>query len=196
MNYDSDVLISFSWYYGIRLILWFGLVSLACVAFIKGRAITDRKHLKTLAVIIGASLLIWCLYFALTAKWLFVELSLDAEDPNTAEYAYFHLFTVDLKSSIRLAADNKQPETVRFYASCRAGELLANTNDKHSLDNVLDQVAEAPMICPLFFGTNAINCEVFTPGTGAGPYSVGSLIQEKYDYSRSKSEVRRNGVWP
>ena len=187
-NYDSDVLIDFAYYYGLSLIIWAFLVALISAI--------GRKHIKIarettlfrfLSIGISSSLLVWCVYFLLTSRWYFTELSLDAEDPKTAEYAYWRLFSVDLDEAIRLAIDDRRWQTVRFYAACRAGELLGAKNDEGSLRETMKRVEDAPLITPVFFGTNAINNGLFVPGTIAGPYRVSDVISENFYRSTTKA---------
>ena len=187
--YNDEVSLCFIGHYLVSLVSCAILIGMliAAISFLKRaerfKGILFFPIRRALAIVALAG---WCIYFACTAKWEWIKLSLDAEDPRAAAFVYTHLFsTVGVSDCIRLAMDENQRETVRFYSACHIGEMLARSNDQQHLDAILDQVGDAPLISPLFFGTNAINCELFTPGTTAGPYTVAYLIQEKYHRTRN-----------
>jgi hypothetical protein len=123
--------------------------------------------------------LCWLLFFISTAKWTYVEYSLDAEDPHTAQIAYENLFQIsDVADGVALAYDSHQIGTVRFYAACKVADILA-TNDEPVVANTLARIDETKLISAFFYGTNALNQMFFVSGMPTGPHSVKEIIQKR-----------------
>ncbi|MDB6064288.1 MAG: hypothetical protein JWR26_496 [Pedosphaera sp.] len=186
LNYDFEVLVDFVAYYFFAAMAWAVVTIVVCgVICFRRRARDKFFNLKSIGKFVLWSLIAWCAFFASTAKWRFLELSLDTESSATADYAYHHLLVdYSLNTCVRLAANHRQWQTVRFYAACRIGEMLAVNNDEQELQRVLKQMENVPPIAPCFFGTNSVNSDLFVTGTIAGPYEVRELIEHKYHQAR------------
>jgi predicted Kef-type K+ transport protein len=182
---DFDVWVNVLLYY-LRSLCVLALVALPIGAFLKMRVRRSRRASTFLVSVLISFAVGWLCYFLLTARWTLTRFSLDAEDSRVAELAYRDLFNVfSLDAALTLATDRNQLQNVRFYAACRAGDILANQNETARLSS-LNKVKEASLIQPVFFGTNAINYDFFTPGFSYGPFSVRSVIEQRVQSLRAK----------
>ncbi len=165
-------------------LLFVGTLVLAGILLLSVRKCEKRRCLFLLIVV--AFIVGWASYFLTTAGWTITKLSLDAEDARTAEYAYRNLFTSrNLHGVLRLATDESQFSNVRFYAACRAAEILA-TYPESTRSLVLTRLKDSAPIRPIFFGTNDINYTFFTPGLSYGPFSVREVIEHRAERLRTR----------
>jgi hypothetical protein len=160
---------------------------LACVVIVIIFVFLKRKRVKHLnwkAALLSllVPVLIWAVYFVLTAKWTLTLTLLNSENEQVAESAYVNLFAqeVDLDKAVRLAVNvNPQEPNLRFYATCRIADILATNSNGLALESVKKSVENAPIIVTDFFGTNELNYTLYTPGRDQLHISVADLIEKR-----------------
>lgn len=144
------------------------------------------RNRRTLMRVTCIVIFTWSVYVIATAKWKYIEYSLDAEDPQTAEFAYWQYFQFsNVEKGVRLAIDPRQLDTIRFYAACRLADILT-TNDDNRVATILKEVDNAPPMTPFFYGSNNINKEFFNAQHVMKTYRVKDVVNRRMSINYHK----------
>ena len=125
-------------------------------------------------------LMLWLLYFALTARWTLALEALESESEQVAELSYKTIFKPDLRQSVKLIDDQRVEANVRFYAACRVADLL-RTKDTMTQAKIFKDVENAPSIETEFFGTNDLNYKLFVPDHNQVHMSAQQIIEQRLE---------------
>jgi len=83
-----------------------------------------------------------------------------------------------IKNPSNPAEDDVGAQNVRFYAACRVADLLDSSNQDFQ-NRVLNEVQDAPIVTPGFFGTNSINCIFYIQDREQPRLAVADIIQRR-----------------
>jgi len=140
----------------------------------------DASQRRAIYFLLSLPFVIWIAYFTVTAKEAYALTSLDSENNLQAEAIYKNCFSVSLKEAVKIAINDNQTGNVRFYASCRIADLIAN-NSPQTKKYALEQVANAAPFLTGFGGTNDLTCGYFIPNRQEGPFTVTEIITRRLE---------------